>query len=169
MPCPLSKRGAIETGPHKWRHRLERSLWIAPDHLVEMTEAGSSPRLVFPWGDRPVTRHRRLGDMTQVHEVAPVAELLGRLGMLRRDEDQQDPCSPLPRATSLRGTGISPSPITTASERERVLGRPSSWVVAGSQRETSQPAASMAAARSSTLSGGRTNSRCNRGGCRSST
>src|SRR5580698_946345 len=79
MPCPLGKRGAIQTGAHQRRHRLEGCLWISSDHLVKMTETGPFIRLVLPRSDRPVTRHHRLGDMTQVHEVAPVAELLRSL------------------------------------------------------------------------------------------
>ena len=59
---------------------LNDSLGIVGVHLVEVHEAGVAAGRVLVRRDHGVAGYRGLGDVADVHEVGPVAQLLGALG-----------------------------------------------------------------------------------------
>ena len=115
-----------------------RCLGDRSDHLVQVAEPRGSRGLVLP-GRNPVARHRRLSDVPQDAE-SPSHGAPSGLALLRRDEDQaRSPWSSSPEQIPVRAgdsepgappclparatppTPPSPSPITTPSQRGRIL------------------------------------------------
>ncbi len=73
----------------QWRHRLERGLGIVGVHLVEVHETGIAAVHVLVRRDHRVAGHCRFGDVADVHEVGPVAQLLGARLVLRGDQHER--------------------------------------------------------------------------------
>ena len=73
------------------RHGPVRRFGIVGVHLVEVHEARIAAGRVLERRDHRVAGYADLGDVADVHEVAPVPQLLRAIGILRRDEHEREP------------------------------------------------------------------------------
>ena len=106
LPCTpkrASTSGVIE---------LERVLWFCGVHLVEVHEAGIATGDVLVRRDHGIARDAHRGDPRDVHEVAPVAQLLRAVGRRRTDEHERQADRGLARQPSLPGSWRAPEVVS---------------------------------------------------------
>ena len=106
---PVVERGrarlAEQRGDER-RHRLERGLGIVGVHLVEVHEARIAAGHVLVRRDHGVAGDGDLGDVADVHEVAPVPQRLRLIGLARGDEHERETDRGLAREPTLSGPWV---------------------------------------------------------------